>query len=92
MNIMNMNFTEYINKLENEREDKDNMYPVPISDRVALNFLEDYLWDGCIESPISNSQANVIVVHEILYKHSKKYRKEYKKFMKSKRRDKNGKS
>ena len=83
-----MNFIEYIKKRNSEREDKDNMYPVVMSDREALNFLEDYLLgdDYQITDPISNAQANVIVVHDILYKYSKRYRKEYKKYKKERRR------
>lgn len=83
-----MNFIEYMKKRNSEREDKDNMYPVIMSDREALNFLEDYLLgdDYQITDPISNAQANVIVVHDILYKYSKRYRKEYKKYKKERRR------
>ena len=83
-----MNFIEYIKKRNSEREDKDNMYPVIMSDREALTFLEDYLLgdDYQITDPISNGQANVIVVHDILYKYSKRYRKEYKKYKKERRR------
>ena len=83
-----MNFIEYIKKRNSEREDKDNMYPVVMTDREALNFLEDYLLgdDYQITDPISNAQANVIVVHDILYKYSKRYRKEYKKYKKERRR------
>ena len=82
-----MNFIEYIKKRNSEREDKDNMYPVIMSDREALNFLEDYLLgdDYQITDPISNAQANVIVVHDILYKYSKRYRKEYKKYKKERK-------
>ena len=83
-----MNFIEYMKKRNSEREDKDNMYPVIMSDREALNFLEDYLLgdDYQITDPISNAQANVIVVHDILYKYSKRYRKEYKKYKKERRK------
>ena len=83
-----MNFIEYMKKRNREREDKDNMYPVIMSDREALNFLEDYLLgdDYQITDPISNAQANVIVVHDILYKYSKRYRKEYKKYKKERRK------
>ena len=86
-----MKFTEYMEKLNNEREDKDNIFPTPISDRIALDILEEYLLDGeiIIAAPISNLQANSIIVHEILYRHSRKYRKEYKRYIKLKRRNKN---
>ena len=46
----------------------------------ALLFLEQYLLgeDYCIVNPMTNIQANSEVVHDILYKYSKKYRKEFK--------------
>ena len=91
-NIYDMTFTEFIQKRNEEREDKDNMYPVPMTDHEAIHFIEKYLWNSIIEDPISNAQANTIIVHEILYKYSKEYRKEYNKFVKLKRRNKNGKS
>ena len=62
-----------------ENWEKDNMFPTVLEPQTALNFLEKYLLgeDYCIVEPIHTGQANCAVVHDILYKYSKKYRKEY---------------
>ena len=59
---------------------KDNMFPPNLDSQKALLFLEQYLLgeDYCIVNPMPNIQANSEVVHDILYKYSKKYRKEFK--------------
>lgn len=60
--------------------EKDNMFPPSLDAQTALNFLQEYLLgeDWYIVNPLSTSQANCEVVHDILYKYSKKYRKEIK--------------
>ena len=49
-----------------------------ISDRTALNILARYLLveDYYIADPVGQTQANAIIVDDILQKYSSKYRKE----------------
>ena len=63
---------------------KGNMLPPPMEAQKAVNFLEKYLLgeDWYIVNPLTTAQANVEIVHNILYKYSRKYRKEYKKYQK----------
>ena len=63
---------------------KDNMFSPPMEAQTAVNFLTQYLLgeDWYSVNPISTEQINCEIVHEILYKYSKKYRKEYKKYRK----------
>lgn len=71
-----MTFTEWLD----ENWEQDNMFPPCLDPQIALNFLEQYLLgeDWYIVNPLSTSQANCEVVDSILYKYSRKYRKEYK--------------
>ena len=71
-----MKFQEWLD----ENWEKDNMFPPPLDPQTALNFLQNYLLgeDWYIVNPLSTSQVNCEVVHDILYKYSKKYRKEIK--------------
>lgn len=70
-----------------ENLEKDNMLPPLLEPQTALNFLQEYLLgeDWYIVNPLTTSQANCEVVHDILYKYSKKYRKEIKKRKKASR-------
>ena len=67
----------------NENWDKNNMFPPPLEPQKAIDFLEQYLLgeDWYIVNPLTTAQANVEIVHEILYRYSRKYRKEVKKEM-----------
>ena len=60
--------------------DKDNIFPPPLDPQEALNFLQEYLLgeDWYIVNPLSIAQANCELVHDILYKYSRKFRKEMK--------------
>ena len=71
-----MKYTEWLNA----NWEKDNMFPPCLDPQKALLFLEQYLLgeDYCIVNPMPNIQANSEVVHDILYRYSKKYRKEFK--------------
>ena len=71
-----MTYTEWLDK----NWEKDNIYPPVLEPQTALNFLQNYLLgeDWYIVNPLSTGQANCEVVHDILYKYSKKYRKEVK--------------
>lgn len=70
-----------------ENWEKDNMFPPLLEPQTALNFLQEYLLgeDWYIVNPLTTGQANCEVVHDILYKYSKKYRKEIKKRKKASR-------
>lgn len=71
-------FVNWLDLQQMTREDKDNMFPVPLNAQEALNFLMTYLLgpDFYIVDPISNEQSNVIIVDKILSEYSKEYRKE----------------
>lgn len=78
-------FTDW---LENDSVDCGIMSP-PMEDKKALEFLTDYLLgeNWYVVDPISPKQVNTNRVHEILWKYSKQYRKEYKKCRKQKLRE-----
>ena len=78
-------FTDW---LENDSIDCEIMSP-PMEDKKALEFLTDYLLgeNWYVVDPISPKQVNTNIVHEILWKYSKKYRKEYKQYRKQKLRE-----
>ena len=59
---------------------KDNIFPPPLDPQEALNFLQEYLLgeDWYIINPLSTAQANCELVYDILYKYSRKFRKEMK--------------
>ena len=71
-----MKYTEWLD----ENWDKNNMFPPSLNPQTALDFLQEYLLgeDYYIVNPMPNIQANCEVVHDILYKYSKQYRKERK--------------
>lgn len=58
--------------------------PPPCKDALAIKFLKDYLLgeDWYVVNPVSHEQCNTQLVHEILMKYSRQYRKEYKRAMK----------
>ena len=74
--------------LENDSIDCGIMSP-PMEAEKALSFLTDYLIgeNWYVVDPISPKQVNTNRVHEILWKYSKKYRKEYKQYRKQKLRE-----
>ena len=78
-------FTDW---LENDSIDCGIMSP-PMEDKKALEFLTDYLLgeNWYVADTISQKQVNTNRVHEILWKYSKKYRKEYKQYRKQKLRE-----
>ena len=80
-----MTFTEHIDK-KNEEYDCGIFAP-PTTDREALKLICDYLLGGdwVTTDPVSHEQVNTERVHDILYKYSKKYRKEYKKWTSERR-------
>lgn len=79
-----MNFIDYIKEKNEKREDKDNIFPVGISDAEFRAFIIDYLLgeNWYVVDPLGRDQINELAMYEILEKYSKRYRKEYKKFWK----------
>lgn len=76
--IRELNWIEYIttlNKLTNE----GNIFPPCVPAQTALTFLQRYLLgeDWYVTDPLCNAQVNPIIVEEILYKYSKRFRKEF---------------
>ena len=78
-------FTDW---LENDSIDCGIMSP-PMEDKKALEFLTDYLLgeNWYVVGPISPKQVNTNIVHEILWKYSKQFRKEWKQYRKQKLRE-----
>ena len=78
-------FTDW---LENDSIDCGIMSP-PMEAEKALSFLTDYLLgeNWYVVAPLSPKQVNTNRVHEILWKYSKKYRKEWKQYRKQKLRE-----
>ena len=78
-------FTDW---LENDSIDCGIMSP-PMEAEKALSFLTDYLLgeNWYVVAPISPKQVNTNIVHEILWKYSKQYRKEWKQYRKQKLRE-----
>lgn len=74
-----MKFLEWLDK-ENKTTNKDNIFAPPLEPQMALDFLCDYLLgeDWYSVNPISQKQINTEIVGNILYKYSKRYRKELK--------------
>lgn len=71
-----MKFTEWMT----ENWEKDNLLPPSLDAQQAINFLQKYLlgetWHTV--NPLSTTQVNVEIVHDILKKYSKTYKKEFK--------------
>ena len=79
-----MNYIEYMREKREKREDKDNIFPVGISDAEFRAFIIDYLLgeDWYVVDPLGQNQINELAMDEILEKYSKRYRKEYKAYHK----------
>jgi len=84
---MDNTYTEFINERYKTRQDKNNIFPVGISDAEFREFIIDYLLghDWYVVSPCSTPQTNEIALEEILKKYSKEYRKEVKRYEKLER-------
>ena len=82
-----MKLTEFMKKRYADREDKDNIFGVGISDAEFRSFIIDYLLgeDWYVVDPLGQTQINEIALYKILEKYSKRYRKE----CKSRKRGKN---
>lgn len=65
--------------LKYDAKDCGIMQP-PLKAQRAVHFLKDYLLgeDWYVINPVNTEQCNSQIVHEILMKYSRAYRKEYK--------------
>lgn len=79
---MGNTFTAFINERYKTRKDKNNIFPVGISDAEFREFIIDYLLgrDWYVVDPLSTPQTNEIALEKILKKYSKEYRKEVKRY------------
>lgn len=75
-----MTLTEFLKEKYEQREDKDNIYGVGISDAEFRGFIIQYLLgEGWyVVDPLGQTQINEIALLRILEKYSRKYRKEHK--------------
>ena len=75
-----MTLTEFMDERYKNREDKDNMFGVGVSDAEFRDFVIQYLLgeDWYVVDPLGQPQVNEIALYKILEKYSKKYRKEKK--------------
>ena len=75
---MGMTISEYMKEKYANREDKDNIFGVGITDAEFRKFAIDYLLgeDWYVVDPLGRTQINEIALYEILEKYSKRYRKE----------------
>lgn len=67
-----------------QEKDKENIYGVGMSDAEFRHFIIQYLLpeNWYVVDPIGQTQVNEIAIYEILARHSKKFRKERKKYLK----------
>ena len=75
-----MTLIEFMDERYKNREDKNNIFGVGVSDAEFRKFIIDYLLgeDWFVVDPIGQTQINEIALHEILEKYSRRYRKECK--------------
>lgn len=78
--MSDITLTEYMNDKYRNREDKDNIFDVGITDSEFRMFIIDYLLgsDWYVVDPLSQKQVNEIALFDILNRHSKKFKKERK--------------
>ena len=74
----NKPYIDFILEKEKNRENKDNIYCIGISEREFINFSIKYLlWDDWyVTDPLGYNQIIQVALEEILDKYSKKFRKE----------------
>jgi len=72
--------TEFMDERYENREDKNNIYGVGVSDAEFRAFIINYLLgeDWFVVDPLGQTQVNEIALYQILEKYSKRYRKECK--------------
>lgn len=79
-----MNIFQYMEIKYSEREDKENIFPVGITDEEFIRFCIDYLLgeDWYVVDPLGRSQILENALSDILYKYSPRFRAEYKRHKK----------
>ena len=77
---MGMTINEYMKEKYANREDKDNIFGVGITDADFRKFAIDYLLgeDWYVVDSLGQTQVNEIALAEILSKYSKRFKKEIK--------------
>ena len=72
--------TEYMDEKYKNREDKDNIFGVGVSDAEFRRFIIKYLLgdDWRVTDSLGQTQVNEIALLDILEKYSKRYKKELK--------------
>lgn len=82
-----MKLTEFMSERYKNREDKDNIFGVGVSDAEFRQFIIDYLLgeDWYVVDPLGRKQINEIALYKILEKYSKRYRKEHKLYLKGRK-------
>lgn len=75
-----MTITEYMKKKYDNRENKDNIFCVGITDTEFRKFVIEYLLDEdwYVVDPLEQTQVNEMALSEILSKYSKRFKKEIK--------------
>lgn len=75
-----MILTEFMSERYKNREDKDNIFGVGVSDAEFRQFIINYLLgeDWYVVDPLGQTQINEIALYQILEKYSKRYKKERK--------------
>ena len=76
-------------KEQNETVNKGNIFPPPLESQMAIDFLKTYLLgeDWYTVNPINQEQINTEIVFEILFKYSKRFKREYKTMKKKQKND-----
>lgn len=72
------NVFEFFKEKYNQREDKEDISRIGISDADFRQFIIDYLLgdNWYVVDPVTQEQVNEIALHEILSMYSKRYKKE----------------
>lgn len=80
IDLKNKTLTEFMDEKYKNREDKDNLFGVGVSDAEFRRFIIKYLLgdDWRVNDPLGQTQVNEIALYEILKKYSKRYKKECK--------------
>lgn len=77
---MKLTLDEIMDTKYKNREDKNNIFGVGITDSEFRQFIIDYLLgeDWYVVDPLGQTQINELALYEILDKFSRRYRKEHK--------------
>lgn len=75
-----MTLTEFTDERYENREDKNNIFGVGVSDAEFRQFIINYLLgeDWFVVDSVRQTQVNEIALYQILKTYSKRYRKECK--------------